>query len=201
MKRFFKSLALGILLSLPWVGAQAQQVNPYCTQSTAPPWNWAPCNPNNALAVTASVSASITGFPGTTQTTGTPISVTTGGVSGTLPSGAVVVASNVGATNNAFCKLGASATTSDQLIAPNSWFGFTVGSNTQLTCITSTSTTTINMAGGSGLPTGAGGGSSGGGGGNVNLSCSRRLFGSASGWGWRARIRRRKRLLNRRRTW
>ena len=74
MKRFFKSLALGILLSLPWVGAQAQQVNPYCTQSTAPPWNWAPCNPNNALAVTASVSASITGFPGTTQTTGTPSS-------------------------------------------------------------------------------------------------------------------------------
>src|SRR6185312_13633386 len=115
------------------------------------------------LCVAASVSASITGFPGTTQTTGTPISVTTGGVTGALPSGSVVVASNVGSTNGAYCKLGASATTSDQLISPNSWFAFTVGSNTQLTCITSTSTTTVNMVGGSGLPTGAGGGGGGGG--------------------------------------
>ena len=116
------------------------------------------------LCVNASVSASITGFPGT-QTTGTPISVTTGGVTGSLPAGAVVVASNVGATNGAYCKLGASVTTSDQLIPPNSWFAFTVGAATQLTCITSTSTTTVNMVGGSGLPTGSGGGGGGSGGG------------------------------------
>src|SRR6185312_5120499 len=64
------------------------------------------------LCVAASVSASITGFPGTTQTTGTPISVTTGGVTEALPTGSVVVASNVGSTNAAYCKLGASATTS-----------------------------------------------------------------------------------------
>ena len=126
--------------------------------------------PDGRACVNAAVSASITGFPGTTQTTGTPISVTTGGVTGTLPSGAVVVATNAGATNNAYCKLGASATTSDQLIAPNSWFAFTVGSNTQLTCITSTSTTTVNMVGGSGLPTGAGGGGGSSGGGAVTIA-------------------------------
>lgn len=119
--------------------------------------------------VNAAVSASITGFP-TLQSTGTPISVTTGGVTGTLPTGAVVVASNVGATNGAYCKLGASATTSDQLIPPNSWFAFTVGAATQLTCITSTSTTTVNMVGGSGLPTGSGGGGGGSGGGAVTVA-------------------------------
>lgn len=124
-------------------------------------------NTAGQFCVNASVSASITGFPGTSQTTGTPIAVTTGGVTGTLPAGAVVVASNVGATNGAYCKLGASATTNDQLIPPNSWFAFTVGSNTQLTCITSTSTTTVNMVGGSGLPTGSGGGGGGAGGGGA----------------------------------
>lgn len=105
----------------------------------------------------------IAGF--TPATTGTPISVTTGGVSGTLPAGITVIASNVGATNIAYCKLGASATTSDQAIQPGSWFAFTPGSATQLTCITSTSATTVNMVGGSGLPSGAGGGGSSGGGG------------------------------------
>jgi hypothetical protein len=118
--------------------------------------------PSKPLPVTGSFSATTTGFA--PASTGTPISVTTGGVTGTLPAGAVVIASNVGATNNAYCKLGASATTSDQLISPNSWFAFTVGVATQLTCITSTSTTTVNMVGGSGLPTGAGGGGGGGGG-------------------------------------
>ena len=118
---------------------------------------WVQCNNQGALQVNASVSASISGFAPTT--TGTPISVTSGGVTGTLPSGAVVVASNVGDTNTAYCKLGASATTSDQPIAPNGgWFAFTVGANTQLTCITASSTTTVNMVGGSGLPTGTGGG-------------------------------------------
>lgn len=112
------------------------------------------------LCTAASVSASITGFNPTT--TGTPIAVTTGGVTGTLPAGAVVVASNVGTTNTAYCKLGASAATSDQPIAPNGgWFAFTVSAATQLTCITSTSTTTVNMVGGSGLPTGTGGGGGG----------------------------------------
>lgn len=121
-------------------------------------------DPNGNGCTAASVSASITGFPGSAQSTGTPIAVTNVSTTGTLPAGAVVVAYNVGTTNTAFCKLGASATTSDQAIAPNSWFSFTVGSATQLSCITASSTTTVNMVGGSGLPTGAGGGGGGSGG-------------------------------------
>lgn len=130
----------------------------YCDTGIAGANRYVVCNSTYSLPVSASVSASITGFP-TIQSTGTPISVTTGGVTGTLPTGAVVVATNVGATNGAYCKLGGSATTSDQYIgAGGGWFAFTVGANTQLTCITSTSTTTVNMVGGSGLPTGAGSG-------------------------------------------
>lgn len=122
---------------------------------------------HGATCINGSITASLSGFP-TSQSTGTPIAATTGGVTGTLPTGAVVVATNVGTTNGAYCKLGASATTSDQFISPNGgWFAFTVGANTQLTCITSASTTTVNMVGGSGLPTGTGGGGGGGSGGAV----------------------------------
>jgi hypothetical protein len=134
---------------------------------------YTPCNSSNPLVVSASVSASISGFPGASPTTGAPISVTTAGVTGTLPAGSVVVASNVGSTNIAYCKLGASATVNDQPISPNGgWFAFTTGGATQLTCITSTSTTTVNMVGGAGLPTGAGGGSSGGSGSNASVSAT-----------------------------
>jgi hypothetical protein len=183
MRRYLKILATGIFLALPWIGAaSAQQVNPYCTQSTAPPYVWAPCNPNNALAVTASVSASISGFP-TIQSTGTPLAVTSVSATAALPTGAVVVASNVGATNGAYCKLGASATTSDQLIPPNSWFAFTVGANTQLSCITSTSTTTVNLVGGSGLPTGSGGGGGGAGGSSSITSWGGGTLGAMANYG------------------
>lgn len=177
MRRLRLTLGLIAALLAPSAAlAQAQGGAPkafqYYYSGTGPvtsPPSWTPVSATNPLPVNATVSASITGFP-TTQTTGTPISVTTGGVSGTLPTGTVVVASNVGATNGAYCKLGASATTSDQLIPPNAWFAFTVGSATQLTCITSTSTTTVNMVGGSGLPTGSGGGAGGGGGGAVTIA-------------------------------
>lgn len=162
------ALAL-MLLGLPAQGARAQPVFVVTTCGTVPASlttlvastpGMTFVDTTGKLCVNAAVSASITGFP-TSQSTGTPISVTSsaGGVAGTLPTGAVVVATNVGTTNGAYCKLGASATTSDQFIAPNGgWFAFTVGASTQLTCITSTSTTTVNMVGGSGLPTGTGGG-------------------------------------------
>jgi hypothetical protein len=59
------------------------------------------------------------------------------------------------------------ATVADQLIGPNSWFGFTKPSGiTVLRCIATGGSTTANMVGGDGLPTGAGGGSAGGGGGS-----------------------------------
>ena len=170
MIRILALLAALFALAAP-SSAQAQApVVVYCYTGLSGTNSLLPCSTTYPLAVSASVSASISGFP-TVQSTGTPISVTTGGVTGTLPTGAVVVASNVGATNAAYCKLGGSATTSDQYIAPGSWFAFTVGANTQLTCITSTSTTTVNMVGGSGLPTGAGGGG-GGSGGAVTIASS-----------------------------
>lgn len=157
-----------LLLLLAFGDAKAQQFNLYCQTGPAGLTAWQPASATNPCPVNA--TASISGFPGT-QTTGTPISVTTGGVTGTLPTGTEVVATNTGTTNAAYCKLGASATTSDQYIAPNGgWFGFTVGAATQLTCITSTSTTTVNMVGGSGIPTGTGGGSGGSGGGAVTVA-------------------------------
>lgn len=104
----------------------------------------------------------------TDQTTATPITATTSGVSGSLPSNSpVVVATNVGA-NGAYCKLGATATTADQYITPSGgWFAFAVLTNTQLTCLTASGTTSINMTGGSGFPTGTGGSGGGGGGGGA----------------------------------
>ena len=165
------------LLLLSWTGPLFALNNGapvaylYCYSGTAPasPLSWSPCSSLNPLNITGSFSATISGFPGSTQTTGMPIAVTTGGVTGTLPAGATVVATNVGTTNGAYCKLGASASTSDQFIGPNGGqFPFTVGTNTQLTCITAASTTTVNMVGGAGISTGSNGGGGGGGGGGTS---------------------------------
>lgn len=171
------SLLAGLALALWALPAQAQT---FVTNNCSLPVTYSigstgrpiAIDTHGATCINGSITASLSGFP-TSQSTGTPIAVTTGGVTGTLPTGAVVVATNVGTTNGAYCKLGASATTSDQFISPNGgWFAFTVGANTQLTCITSTSTTTVNMVGGSGLPTGTGGGGGGGSGGSVTQGTS-----------------------------
>lgn len=122
--------------------------------------------PNGAqpMPVTASVSASISGF--NQESVLTPITATTGGAtSSAFTAGKVIVVSNVGSTNTAYCRLGGSSTTSGQPILPGSWFAFTSVLETTVTCATSTSTTTVNVSVGTGLPTGAGGGSSSGGGG------------------------------------
>lgn len=58
MKRFLKSLTLGILLALPCAGAYAQQVNNYCWISAGPPVQWGPCNSTNPLAVSGSFTPS-----------------------------------------------------------------------------------------------------------------------------------------------
>jgi hypothetical protein len=133
----------------------------------------APVSSTNPLPVSGTFSATFSGFqPSATGSVGTPITATTAGATGSLPSGTVVIATNAGATNTAYCQLGSSASTSAQPIAPNGgWFAFTVGSATQLACATSTSTTTVNLLGGSGLPTGTGGGG-GGVGGTVTVSTS-----------------------------
>ncbi len=101
----------------------------------------------------------------------TPLTVTTGGATGTLPTGDVVVISNVGTTNPMYCNVvGISpATTSDQPIAANyGWFAFTIPTGvTALNCISTGGNTTANGLGGTGLPTGTGGGSGGGTSGSV----------------------------------
>lgn len=170
IKRLLTTLLVAAWLGVVILSASAQGPVKLCFPTASDPSSCITVNSVHPLPVDASVSASITGFA--PASTGTPISVTTGGVTGTLPAGAVVVASNVGATNGAFCKLGGTATTSDQLISPHSWFAFTVGAATQLTCITSTSTTTVNMIGGTGLPTGAGGGGGSGSSGSVTQGTS-----------------------------
>lgn len=171
MRRILAACGLLLLASVQIASAQSLNLIKVTSCGTAN-YNvpYLTVDATGTLCTAASVSASISGFA--PATTGTPISATTGGVTGSLPAGAVVVATNVGTTNGAYCKLGASSTTSDQYIAPNGgWFAFTVGANTQLTCITSTSTTTVNMVGGAGLPTGTGGGGGGsGGGGAVTLA-------------------------------
>jgi hypothetical protein len=122
---------------------------------------------SHPLNTTGTFSGSVGGFPaGAGGVIGTPVTaVTTVTVGSTqsLPAGTEVVATNVG-SNMAFCQLGATASANSQPIAPSGgWFGFTVGSATQITCVTTTSTTTVNLFGGTGLPTGTGGGGGGGG--------------------------------------
>lgn len=60
MKRFLKSLAVGILLALPWVGdVSAQQVNNYwCSSATipCPPSAWTPTSAANPFPITGALS-------------------------------------------------------------------------------------------------------------------------------------------------
>ena len=172
--------ALALALSLACVPAKAQNQWPtpggarangmvgMCLNGTgkAVPWSSGTCA--GALPVTGSFSATISGFlPSAAGARATPLSVGVSDSSGSLPTGAVVDVSNVG-SNPIFCNVNnVAATTADKLIAPNSWFEFTVpaGVNT-LHCIATGGTSTANMVGGSGLGTGAGGGTTAGGGGS-----------------------------------
>jgi hypothetical protein len=153
----------GVLALLCATSALAAPVQYESTQPNKDPVNVSAAAP---LPVTGSFSATTTGFRPTAY--GTPITATTGGVTGTLPAGAEVVATNTAASIGVYCALGASASTSSQYIAPGGgWFGFAISGDTQLTCITASSTAVVNMSGGSGLPTGTGGGVGSGGGGAI----------------------------------
>jgi hypothetical protein len=110
------------------------------------------------MYVQGTFSASLGGFtPSVSGARMTPLSVSTSDSSGTLPTGAVVVVTNVGTTNPMYCNVnGVAATTSDQLINPGNWFPFTIPSGvTVLHCIATGNSTTANGLGGAGLPTGA----------------------------------------------
>ena len=140
-----RSLTLLGLLTAIMVGANAPAVPAQTTSTPARPFT---PSPSGARA--------------------TPVTVTATDSSGSLPSGSVVVVSDVGAFPM-YCNVnGTAATSSDQLIAPSSWFAFTVPSGiTVLHCIAPGGVTTANVVGGTGLPTGAGGGGGGGGGGGI----------------------------------
>jgi hypothetical protein len=102
------------------------------------------------------LNADVLGFSPTSA--GTPLAVSTSANTAALPAGATVVATNVGASQGAFCALGASSSTAQQYIAPNGgWFAFSVGSATQVSCVTASGTTTIDLVGGTGFPIGSGG--------------------------------------------
>lgn len=156
------ALVGAVALSSPGY-AQAPATVKLCVQNGT---TCTPVNPSNPLPVDATVSASVGGFqPSASGARGTPLTVTIADSTGTLPTGAVIVVSNVGTTNPMYCNVNnIAATAADQLIGPNSWFGFTRPSGiTTLRCIATGGSTTANMVGGDGLPTGAGGGSAGGG--------------------------------------
>src|SRR5271166_5138628 len=78
-----------------------------------------------------------------------------------LPSGSTVVVYNTGASA-AYVTLGSSSVTATtaaaDVIQPNSWMAFAVGSNTYLAGITSSGATALAISGGAGLPAGAGSG-------------------------------------------
>jgi hypothetical protein len=96
----------------------------------------------------------ITGFQPTPAYTSLSVSTTSSAVA--LPLGTMVVVYNTG-FNTAFVTLGnssAAATTSNDMISPNGWMAFAVGSNTFLAAIAGSGTTTLSLSGGSGLPTG-----------------------------------------------
>lgn len=122
------------------------------------------------VPITGSITASLAGFH--PETALSPLAVTTSsGTSGTFTAGKVVVVTNVGTTNTAYCLQGVVATTQVQAITPNGgWFAFTTTSETAISCITSTGTTTVNLLVGTGLPTGTGGGGGSGGGGAVTIA-------------------------------
>jgi hypothetical protein len=115
----------------------------------------------NPGKVAGTFSATLSGFaptPAYSQLNVGPSSARVG-----LPSGTAVVVYNTG-SYAAYVTLGNSsvtATTSDDVIQPNSWMAFTVGSNTYLAAIETAGATALNISGGSGLPTGAGVGSGG----------------------------------------
>lgn len=123
---------------------------------------------SHPINVTGSFSSSVSGFaPG-----GSYVSQAVTGTSANaaLPTGTVAVFYNTGA-NSVAVALSTSAIstvtmTTGDIIQPNSWMAFTVGSNTRFAVI-SGSTSSVIVSGGAGLPTGSGGGSAGGGGGGA----------------------------------
>jgi hypothetical protein len=157
-------LAASILLIGMNVASHAAPLSSPCTQDTPTSSRCDPVNSGNPLPVSASVSASISGFaPGAAYAT---VTATASSADVALPTGAVVAAFNTGTTAvSCILAVGAgTATASKNIIQAGSWFAFTVGSNTHIACINQAGDSASNvvvLSGGTGLPTGAGGGGGG----------------------------------------
>ena len=165
MKRIFLGAPIALALAAP---ALAQTY--LDTGGTAVP-GFVPIAPgigpigtaSHPIVVTGITSASFSGFTPTPAYAQLAVGATSARVA--LPAGTVVIVYNTGA-NAAFVALGNSsvvATTSGDVIQPNSWMAFTVGTAGYLAAIETAGATTLNISGGAGLPTGAGGGSGNGG--------------------------------------
>lgn len=111
------------------------------------------------VPVAGTLSATISGF--TPAPAYSVQSVTTTSASYALPNGTVAIFYNTGA-NPITIKLGSSSVSvvcnQGDVIQPNSWMAFTVGTATYYAAIVNTGTSTIVVSGGSGRPAGAGGG-------------------------------------------
>ena len=108
-----------------------------------------------AVPVTGTLSASIGAFAPTPGYASLSVSAASSRVA--LPTGADVIVTNVGA-NPAYVLLGngsVTATTSDDILQPNQWMEYAVGSNVDLAAITASSTTTLTLSGGAGIAAGS----------------------------------------------
>ena len=118
--------------------------------------------PSNPGSVTGTFSASFSGFQPTPSYSYQ--SVTTTSATYALPTGTVAVFYNTGSTAIT-AKLGSSSVTvvagQGDVIQPDSWMAFTVGSATYYAVVGNGGTSSVVASGGAGLPTGAGGSGNG----------------------------------------
>jgi hypothetical protein len=123
---------------------------------------------SNPGKVSGAFSASLSGFAPTPSYSFQ--SVTTASAAYPLPVGAGAVFYNTG-SNPITVKLGGSSVSvaagQADVIQPNSWMGFTVGSSTSYAVVGNGGSSTVVVSGGAGLPTGGAGGGSTGAGGTV----------------------------------
>ena len=112
--------------------------------------------PSNPGSVTGTFSASFSGFQPTPSYSYQ--SVTTTSATYALPTGTVAVFYNTGSTAITV-KLGSSSVTvvagQGDVIQPDSWMAFTVGSATYYAVVGNGGTSSVVASGGAGLPTGA----------------------------------------------
>jgi len=120
---------------------------------------------SNPGQIAGSFSATLSGFQPTPSYSYQ--SVTTASTAYALPTGAVVIFYNTGA-NPINVKLGASGVSvapgQADVIQPNAWMAFTVGSSAYYAVVSNGGPSTVVASGGIGLPTGGGGGGGGSGG-------------------------------------